>query len=184
MNTNQVNVRLDWRVARVHEQAKNLINHLKRSRFYFAGVGSQFYFDHYEISDHFFNEELDWRYVQEKSVIEDTLAPMAVIARADGLELGLSYERCCDGTAGATLDGIRIAFVVPTDSRGVRVDKACLKPDIWDRSVWCKIDEFPQCIADEIHHRIFPTAEMMYMDAGLICRAHEQYFDLCDKMPR
>ena len=125
------------------------------------------------------DEPLTWCYVEEKSKAGDALGPVAVIQRSEGfgIELGFTYE--CRVDNGKRRDGLRIAYLVPSDSHGIPVDLTrCLRPINWELSTWQRLDAKPRDIAHNINECILPRAEwLQHEEAVLIRLANGQLYE-------
>ena len=167
-------IQKDHLIPKVHQTARDVANHAQR-----WGMWDEYdWFD-----DDADAGEFAWRYVEEKSLKGETLGPMAVIQRSDGLELGFTYEYGYDSLENTSMDGVRIAFLIPTDSRGVRADESADDhKDGWFRSFWHRFEHNPKNIAQWIESLLLPKIEELYEMAVEVCYLNERYYDRCQEL--
>lgn len=180
MNSTAFDIHHDHMLTRVHKQAKDVVNHLDQRRFCLDECEHvpDVYYD--DLGYPYYRTELDWRYVEEKSKIGDALAPAAIIRRSDGLELRIAYECRYDAMGRFMRDGLCVAYLIPSDSRGVRVDQDSSSSIDWNLRVWLRIDEDPEQIADVINRSMLAEAERLRWEAIQIIGYNEQYYASCE----
>lgn len=162
--------------SKVHQLARDVLEYLDQFRLDLTCY--QLNEDGVPHNCDYLDEQLTWRYVEEKSKAGDALAPVAVIQRSEafGVELGFTYE--CHVIRGELTDGLRIAYLVPQDSRGVPVDLSPDEPtEKWALSLWERLDADPTYIAHVINGCILPRAECLQHDIAVGIRNVNERLD-------